>query len=97
MYLNLYLQILLLISSTIPIGRCAYIKLEDGIYEYQKGEETYDIIATKFSDTLFFEYFDAFINGIDIKKNKDNGKQCFTAFYELMDSFYLISQNYTES
>ena len=56
-----------------------------------------NFFETKFTETLPFEYFDAFVNGIELKRSKENGEMCFSAFYDLMDSLHLVSQNISQS
>ena len=69
-----YLKTYLFLSSfLLAVTRCGYTRGQDGEPIYHQGVDSFNFLETKFTETLYFEYFDAIVNGIDVKRNNYNG------------------------
>ena len=71
----------------------AYLKLSAA--EYTPGVDTYNFFQTKFTETVFYEYFNAIVVGLYITEDHDNGQLCVDSIYQNLDNLKSLSENYT--
>ena len=51
---------------------------------------------SKFSETEPGLYLDATLTGVRIRRDYANGEKCLNAFFDVLDSAYLLHQNLTD-
>jgi len=73
----------------------AYLKLSGA--EYTPGIDTYNFFETKFTETVFYEYFNAIVVGLYVTQDHDNGQLCLDSIYQNLDQLKSLSENYTDT